>query len=76
MQEELITKISNLRGGAFVDVVAALGLMSAIIILLMIGVSHFNPIQIKLFYFIFNGYRGIIINLVNLDMEKMLGQEV
>jgi len=34
-QEELITKISNLRGGAFVDVVAALGVMGAIIIMLI-----------------------------------------
>ena len=32
-QEELITKISNLRGGSFIDVVAALGLIGAIIIL-------------------------------------------
>ena len=33
-QEELITKISNLRGGSFIDVVAALGLIGAMIILL------------------------------------------
>ena len=33
--EELIIKISNLRGGAFVDVVAALGVMGAIIIMLI-----------------------------------------
>jgi len=32
-QEELITKISNLRGGSFIDIVAALGLIGAIIIL-------------------------------------------
>ncbi len=32
-QEELITKISNLRGGSFIDIVAALGLIDAIIIL-------------------------------------------
>ena len=32
-QEELITKISNLRGGSFIDVVAALGLIDAIIVL-------------------------------------------
>ena len=32
-QEELITKISNLRGGSFIDVVAALGLIGAMIIL-------------------------------------------
>lgn len=34
-QEELITKISNLKGGAFVDVVAAVGVMGAIIIILI-----------------------------------------
>lgn len=34
-QEELITKISNLRGGSFIDVVAALGLIGAMIILLI-----------------------------------------
>jgi hypothetical protein len=33
-QEELITKISNLRGGSFIDVVAALGIIGAMIILL------------------------------------------
>jgi hypothetical protein len=32
-QEELITKISHLRGGSFIDIVAALGLIGAIIIL-------------------------------------------
>ena len=32
-QEELITKISNLRGGSFIDIVAALGIIGAIIIL-------------------------------------------
>ena len=32
-QEELITKISNLRGGAFVDVVAGLAIIATIIIL-------------------------------------------
>lgn len=32
-QEELITKISYLRGGSFIDIVAALGIISAIIIL-------------------------------------------
>jgi uncharacterized protein (UPF0303 family) len=32
-QEELITKISNLRGGSFIDVVGAVGLIFAIIIL-------------------------------------------
>lgn len=32
-QEELITKISNLRGGSFIDVVAVLGLIGAMIIL-------------------------------------------
>jgi hypothetical protein len=31
-QEELITKISNLRGGSFIDVVAAIGLIGAMII--------------------------------------------
>lgn len=30
-KEELITKISNLRGGAFVDVVAALGIIIMLI---------------------------------------------
>ncbi len=33
-QKELITKISNLRGGSFLDVVVALGLIGAMIILL------------------------------------------
>jgi hypothetical protein len=33
-QEELITKISNLRGGSSIDVLAALGLIGAMIILL------------------------------------------
>lgn len=33
-QEELITQISNLRGGAFVDVFATFGLIGAMIILL------------------------------------------
>ena len=33
-QEELITTLTNLRGGSFVDVVAALGLIGAMIILL------------------------------------------
>jgi len=33
-QEELITKRSNLRGGNFLDIVAALGLIGAMIILL------------------------------------------
>ena len=32
-QEELITKISNLRGGSFVDVAAGLAIIAAIIIL-------------------------------------------
>jgi hypothetical protein len=32
-QEELITKISNLRGGSFIDIVAALGIIGAIIVL-------------------------------------------
>lgn len=32
-QEELINKISNLRGGSFIDIVAALGIIGAIIIL-------------------------------------------
>jgi hypothetical protein len=32
-KEELITKISNLRGGSFIDIVAALGIIGAIIIL-------------------------------------------
>jgi hypothetical protein len=32
-QEELITKISNLRGGSFIDIVAALGLIGAITVL-------------------------------------------
>lgn len=32
-QKELITKISNLRGSSFIDVVAALGLIGAMIIL-------------------------------------------
>ena len=43
-QEELITKISHLRGGALVDVAAALGLISVMIILLMNGESlAFQP---------------------------------
>lgn len=43
-QEELITKISHLRGGALVDVVAALGVIGAMIILLMNGGSlAFQP---------------------------------
>lgn len=33
-QEELMTKISNLRGGAFVDGVAALAIMGVIMIIL------------------------------------------
>jgi hypothetical protein len=33
-KEELITKISNLRGGSFIDIVAALGVIGGIIILL------------------------------------------
>jgi len=32
-KEQLITKISNLRGGFFIDIVGALGIISAIIIL-------------------------------------------
>ncbi len=32
-KEQLITKISNLRGGSFIDIVAALGIIGAIIIL-------------------------------------------
>jgi hypothetical protein len=32
-QQEIITKISNLRGGALVDIVAALGIIGAIIIM-------------------------------------------
>ncbi len=34
-KEELITQISNLRGGSFIDVVAALGVIGGIIILLI-----------------------------------------
>jgi hypothetical protein len=33
-KEQLITKISNLRGGSFIDIVGALGVIGAIIILL------------------------------------------
>ena len=33
-KEQLITKISNLRGGSFIDIVGALGIIGAIIILL------------------------------------------
>jgi hypothetical protein len=36
-QEELITKISNLRGGSFIDIFTALGLIGAIIILSING---------------------------------------
>jgi hypothetical protein len=32
-QKELITKINNLRGGSFIDIVAALGIIGAIIVL-------------------------------------------
>ena len=34
-KEELITQISNLRGGSFIDIVAALGVIGGIIILLI-----------------------------------------
>lgn len=36
-QAELITKITNLRGGAFVDVVGAIGVIAGIIILVTNG---------------------------------------
>lgn len=32
-KEQLITKISNLRGGSFIDIVSALGIIGAIVIL-------------------------------------------
>jgi hypothetical protein len=43
-QEELITKITNLRGGSFVDVAAALGIIAAIIILAN-NANGFQPTQ-------------------------------
>ena len=42
-QEELINKISKLRGGSFIDIVAALGVIGAIIILTMNGGLAFQP---------------------------------
>ena len=42
-KEQLITKISNLRGGSFIDVVAALGLIGAMIILLTNVTDAFQP---------------------------------
>mmetsp|Transcript_4633 Transcript_4633/g.8591 ORF Transcript_4633/g.8591 Transcript_4633/m.8591 type:complete len:272 (-) Transcript_4633:463-1278(-) len=42
-QEELITKISNLRGGSFINVVAALRVIGAMIILLTNGSLAFKP---------------------------------
>ena len=42
-QEELINKIRNLRGGSFIDIVAALGVIGAIIIFTMNGGLAFQP---------------------------------
>ena len=42
-QEELITKISNFRGGSFIDVVAALGLIGTRIISTMNEGLAFQP---------------------------------
>lgn len=42
-QEQLITQISHLRGGSFIDIVAAVGVMGAIIILAMNQSLAFHP---------------------------------
>lgn len=43
-KEQLITKISDLRGGSFIDIVGAFGIIGAIIILLSNGLGfHPNP---------------------------------
>lgn len=42
-QEELITKITNLRGGSFVDVAAGLAIIAAIIIILANNANGFQP---------------------------------
>lgn len=42
-QEELITKITDLRGGSFVDVAAGLAVIAAIIIILAINANGFQP---------------------------------
>lgn len=42
-QEELITKISHMRGGSFINIVAAFKLISAIVILLTNGGLSFQP---------------------------------
>ena len=45
-KEELVTKISCLRAGSFIDVVTAFRVIATVIILLTTGwVYHFNPIQ-------------------------------
>ena len=42
-QEELIAQINNLKGGSFIDIIAALGLIGVIITLLMNGSLVFQP---------------------------------
>ena len=67
-QEELIT---TLRGGAFVDVVGAIAIIAAMII-----ITLFNQLQGQLFHLTFNGYMGIKNLEIISDTVKVLGQEV
>ena len=52
-QDELITKITNLRGGSFVDLAAGLAIIAAIIILAnkkVFSIFHFKIFRSKIFY--------------------------
>jgi hypothetical protein len=76
-KEELITKISNLRGGSFIDVVAALGIIGAIIILSTNdwGLA-FQPNPMLLFHLILQWLYGKISSQeIILDMERELDHE-